>query len=267
MKKNDKNSPTYIQELEHKIVDLSLQLKGKESELFDSQLENHVHIRKLVHNLKNPIGVVFSFSEMIADSGDKITKEKLEKYIDIIKNSSDYSLQVLNSLSNFNRLKSPEFNLYSQNMNYTELLNAVVNDFKKEADKKNIGITKNFPETSIFLTFDRERITEVIKILINNALHYSPNNTSINIAVIETKDAVETTITDEGIGISEDNLTNVFNEFYVVNTYSEDKNKCVGLGLAIAKKIIQCHKGKITAISTLGKGSSFKFSIPKTISQ
>jgi len=263
LKQTDKISSEYIQELENKIVDLGLKLKNKDLKLDAVKKENHQRLRKLVHNLKNPIGVVFSFAEMIADSSDKITKEKLEKYVDIIKNSSEYSLQVLNSLSNLNRLKSPEFKLYSQKINYTELLNTALNDFKNEADKKNIVIIKNFPKIPVLLSFDRERITEVIKILLNNSLRYSPNNTTIKIAVTETEHTVETEITDDGIGISENNLINVFNEFFVINTYSENKNKCIGLGLAIAKIIIEYHNGEIKAISDLGKGSSFIFSIPK----
>jgi signal transduction histidine kinase len=74
---------------------------------------------------------------------------------------------------------------------------------------------------------------------------------------------VETTITDQGIGISEADLPHIFEEFYVVNTYSEDKQKCIGLGLAIAKKIMELHKGNIDVNSIFEKASSFKLILPK----
>jgi len=263
LKRTDKISSEYIQELENKIVDLSLKLKGKDLKLDTVEKENYERIRKLVHNLKNPIGIAYSFSEMIAENSEEISKEKLEKYIDVIKKSTDFSVEILNSIANLNRLKSPEFKLHIEKINYTEVLNTLLNDFKNEADKKNMKIIKNFPKTPIFVSFDKERIIEVIKILLNNSLRYSPNNTTIKIAVTETQDTVETEITDDGIGISESNLINVFNEFFVINTYSENKSKCIGLGLAIAKIILQHHKGEIQVRSELGKGSSFIFSFPK----
>ena len=81
MKRTDKIFSEYIQELENKIVDLSLKLKGKEFKLDTVEKENHERIRKLVHNLKNPIGVAYSFSEMIAENSEKISKEKLDKLL------------------------------------------------------------------------------------------------------------------------------------------------------------------------------------------
>ena len=90
----NKNSAEYIEELENKIVDLSLKLKGKSNQLKNIENENYERIRKLVHNLKNPIGIAYSFSEMIAESSEKISKEKLEKYTDIIQKSTAFSIEI-----------------------------------------------------------------------------------------------------------------------------------------------------------------------------
>ncbi|MBL4939688.1 MAG: sensor histidine kinase, partial [Lutibacter sp.] len=74
---------------------------------------------------------------------------------------------------------------------------------------------------------------------------------------------INTCITDEGIGISETDLPNIFKEFYVVNTYSEDKQKCIGLGLTIANVVIQHHNGKITVTSEINKGTNVEMTLPK----
>ena len=103
----------------------------------------------------------------------------------------------------------------------------------------------------------------MLRVLIHNALRFSPNNSTIKVEVVENDKHIETIITDEGIGISESDLVNVFNEFYVVNTYSEDKEKCIGLGLSIAEIIVENHKGTITVDSELNKGTCFKLSLPK----
>jgi len=263
LKESNKISAAYIEELENKVVDLSLKLKGKEFELATIEKENHERIRKLVHNLKNPVGVAYSFSELIAENSEKIPKNKLDKYIDVIKKSTNFSIETLNTIANLNRLKSPSFRLNLQKTNYCEFLTARLNEFNAEITCKNIVITTAYPNHAINLNIDKDEIALLIGVLMKNAIAYSSNNSKIEIVVTETDTAIETSITDQGIGISASNLKAVFNEFFIVNTYSQDNRNCIGLGLAIASIILKYHKAEIKAHSILGEGSSFIFRFPK----
>jgi K+-sensing histidine kinase KdpD len=263
LKEIDKKTADYIQELEDKIVDLSLQLKGKNNAFISLQSENYERIQKLIHNLKNPIGVVYSFSEMMVEKKENFASEKSKKYIDVIKNSASFSIDTLNSLAIINRLNSPKFKLKIEPTNYTELVEIIIDKFTTEAAKKQISIKKKFPENHIFATIDKLEIEQVISVLIQNALRFSSKNTTITIAIQEKEKNIETIITDEGMGIAEKYLQTIFDEFSVVNTYSDNNEKCIGFGLAIAKKIIEYHKGFIAVQSTINKGSRFSFSIPK----
>ena len=264
MAKKEKNSDKYIPELEEKIIDLSLKLKNKSNELNAVIETNSKILGKLTHNLKNPVGVIFSFSEMILEDLEDYSTEKLGKHLQIIKNSAIFSLAFLDTISKYTRVNSPNFILKTERINYSELVNCLINDFSAKASEKNIGLEVNFPSNDIFLTLDKDEITQALSAVLNNALRYSNENSTVNISVEETKNYVETTITDQGIGISDTDLPHIFEEFYVVNTYSDDKQKCIGLGMAIAKKIIEKHKGKITANSILEKGSSFKITLPNS---
>lgn len=260
IKKN--NLPTYVNELEEKVVDLSLQLKSYSNELISVKESYNKTIGKLIHNLKNPVGVIFSFSEMMLEDIEDYSIEKLKKHLEIIKNSSKFSIELLNTVAKLSQIKSSNYTLNLKEINYTNLVNDVVNEFKDTAEKKNCIIKIKFPEKPVFLTVDEAEISVGIRNILNNAFRYSGENTTIEITIIEKDNTIETIITDEGIGISEENLPNVLNEFFVVNTYSEDKKKCIGLGLAIASKISTHHKGKISITSVIDKGSSFKISIP-----
>lgn len=262
MAKKVKNTDKYIPELEEKIIDLSLKLKSKSAELNAAIETNSKILGKLTHNLKNPVGVVFSFSEMILEDLEDYSTDKLGKHIQIIKNSAAFSLAFLDTISKYTRVNSPNYSLKTERLNYSELVNGVINDFKAKASEKNIGLEMIFSANEIFLTIDNDEISQALSIVLNNALRYSNENSNVNITVEETKNTVETTITDQGIGISDTDLPHVFEEFYVVNTYSDDKQKCIGLGLAIAKKIIEKHKGKISANSIMEKGSRFKITLP-----
>ncbi|MDP3944769.1 MAG: HAMP domain-containing sensor histidine kinase [Lutibacter sp.] len=263
MAKKEENSEKYIPALEEKIIDLSLKLKSKSNELNAVVETNSKILGKLTHNLKNPVGVIFSFSEMMLEDLEDYSIEKLGKHIQIIKNSATFSLAFLDTVSKYTRVQSPNFTLKTEQVNYVELVKSLINDFRTKASEKNIGLEVNVPSNDIFLTLDRNEISQALSAVLNNAMRYSNENSTIKITVEELKNTVETTITDQGIGISEADLPHIFEEFYVVNTYSEDKQKCIGLGLAIAKKIMELHKGKIEVNSIFEKGSSFKLILPK----
>jgi len=263
LKDIDNNTTAYIQELEDKIVDLSFNLKSCNNKLTTFKKDNYQRTRTLVHNLKNPIGVAYSFAEMIADSSENISKEKLDKYIDVIKKSTSFSIELLSSLSVINSLNAPDFTINLQKTNYCNFLNGIVAKFNQDKISKN-RITTNFPNGEINLRIDTHKIEIAIKNLLSNALRFSKNNTTINITVVENENTIETTITDQGIGIAEDNLANLFDEFYTINTYCEYNNKCVGLGLTIVKQILNYHHGEIIVKSVLENGSSFAISIPKS---
>jgi len=262
--KSGKNSDKYIQELEEKIIDLSLKLKSKTNEIKAADETTSKILGKLTHNLKNPVGVIFSFSEMMLEDLADYSTEKLEKHLQIIKNSATFSLALLDTISKYSRVQSPNFILKCQSINYVELINRLISEFKLDASKKNIGLEIAIPANEIFSTLDEAEITQALRIVLNNALRYSNENSTITIKVKALKNTVETTITDQGMGISDTDLPHIFEEFFVVNTYSADKQKCVGLGLAIAQKIIALHKGEISAKSILEKGTSFKITLPLT---
>ncbi|HSQ46227.1 MAG TPA: hypothetical protein VLM44_04825, partial [Lutibacter sp.] len=126
MVKKEKNSDKYIPELEEKIIDLSLKLKSKSNELNAAIETNSKILGKLTHNLKNPVGVIFSFSEMILEDLEDYSAEKLEKHIQIIKNSATFSLAFLDTISKYTRVNSPNYSLKTERINYSELVNSVI---------------------------------------------------------------------------------------------------------------------------------------------
>ncbi len=263
MSEVNKNKEAYTSELEDKIVDLSLQLKSTTNKLKLVSASHKNTIGKLVHNLKNPVGVIFSFSDMILEDLEEYTTEKLQKHLQIINNSANFSIQLLGMVAKYSQLQSPDFVYTLKLTNYTELITSVLNEFTDLASKKNCTIVTNIPSSAINLNIDAAEISLAIRNIINNALRYSNENSTITITVKEHEKTIETTITDEGIGVSEENLPLVFNDFFVVNTYSDDKQKCIGLGLSVANIILIHHKGKISAESNLNEGSSFKVFLPK----
>jgi signal transduction histidine kinase len=254
------NSQKYITELEEKIVELSLKLRQKSNELKSIEQSNKELIGTLIHNLKNPIGIVYSFSDIILDSIDNYSVEKLEKHINLINNSASYSIKLLNDFGLYNELKSPNFE--SEKTNYIEIINKVISNFNEIALKQHITLVKNISSSNIYLNVNTEKISVALGNIICNALRFSNENSKVTIKVIENSETVDTIISDEGIGISESDLPSIFKAFFVVNTYSSNKQKCTGLGFPIAKKIIEYSGGKISIKSKINLGTTVKISLP-----
>lgn len=263
MNKSDKNTAAYIEELEDKIMELNFKLKNTSTALSSAGETHRQTIRKLAHNLKNPVGIIYSFSGMILEDSKNYTTEKLEKHLTIINNSAEFSMQLLNKFAKYSSLQSLDLSFNFKKIDYIDLLNNVINQLQDAILEKSITIIKEFDTDEIFLVLDEVEISLAMSNILGNAIRYSNEDATITISVIEKSENVETVISDEGIGISEKDLPFILNEFHVVNTYSKDGQKCIGLGLTIANKIVELHKGKITVSSTVGKGSNFKMILPK----
>lgn len=265
MKKEDKSQQNYYNDLEDKIIELSLNLKRKNNELNEVIDLNNLIFKKLIHNLKNPIGVSFSFSEMILEGLPNYNPDRLKSHIEIIKNSTEFSLNLLNRLADFSRYQLPDMKFIFQTQNFTKVLKEVIEKAQTLANEKEIKIISNLPEKDIFLNFDKDELSIALLNIINNAIRFSEEKSIVNIHVTEDDTSVKISVIDNGLGISEKDIPAIFNEFYVVNTYSNDKVKCIGLGLPIANKIVKKHQGKIIVESELEKGAVFTIIIPKEI--
>lgn len=261
MNKTPKDLETYISELEDKIIDLSLKLKAQSTLLEATETKNNTLIANLTHNLKNPIGIAYSFSDMILENTKSYTPDKLEKHVNIIRESSQYAINLLNNFVTYHQINSSKCVYNFELKDYTELLKNIVTKFTQ--NKVKITFINLF-ENPILLNIDVEKITLVLKQILQNAIRFSGENSEIIVSLKASDSFIETTVTDFGIGISEEDLANVFKDFFVVNTYDQEKQKCIGLGLSTAQNIINKHGGTIAIKSTITKGSRVKIILPIT---
>jgi len=130
------------------------------------------------------------------------------------------------------------------------------------ANEKDISINLGLRDEIPLIDFDRNKIEQVLNNLISNAIKYSYPNTEINIEVEREGDFLLTKVIDQGQGIPEDEQPNIFKAFQKASTKPTAGEKSTGLGLAIAKKIVEGHKGEIWVKSEVGKGSTFYFKLP-----
>ena len=119
------------------------------------------------------------------------------------------------------------------------------------------------PDKSEKIKADRNKMLQVMSNLLSNAIKYSPDGGNIYITMTENEDRVYVSVKDEGLGVAKGDLDKIFEKFYRVENEKVKKIGGTGIGLPIVKYILELHNGDIEVISEEGKGSEFKFYIPK----
>jgi two-component system phosphate regulon sensor histidine kinase PhoR len=186
-------------------------------------------------------------------------KQRLQK----INKHSDSLTQLVNNLLDITRIESGKVSMKLQKADLKDAIEEVVDIMTPPVKEKGIQLTVEVPEKDLFCRADKSQLGRVLTNLLGNAIKFTPEKGKISISVKESKDFLQVDVRDSGIGIAEENLANIFEEFYRVENTINQNVKGTGLGLSLVRRIVQAHKGKIWVKSQAGKGATFSFTLPK----
>ena len=241
------------------IRDVSLQKEVEnQAKRKASQLEDVVS--SMTHDLKTPLlATKTSCSHMLEGYFGNLTEEQ-KQVIELLQQSSENSLTLVKNLLSVFRYESRFYKLLLEQVDISILLNKAVDSVKSLASENKI-ILKIVP-CKFELKCDLFELERVLVNLLSNAIKHSPTGEKVEIKAIKDVDGnITITIEDKGLGISKEDLPNLFNRFW----YSRRSNlnaHSTGLGLYLSKQIVEAHGGKIWVKSELGKGTEVSFSMP-----
>jgi two-component system phosphate regulon sensor histidine kinase PhoR len=212
------------------------------------------------HDMKNPVITAGGFlSRLLIGKVGSLTEPQLNT-LHIIKNEMTKVEELISDFLEFSRFETTEYRPLKSAFNIEEAISHQIEIARVEAEKKNIQIFFEYSDTLIpVINADGKMIERVLENLLDNAVKYSPRDTMVSVKLNDWNLEVLVQVIDEGIGISAEHLPYIFDAFYRVSRDSGGS----GLGLSIAKSIIEAHGGKIWVKSTVGKGSTFSFTLPK----
>lgn len=213
----------------------------------------------LSHEFKTPITLILSSIESLREnSKNKGSKPSYE--IELINKNSNRLLRLINNLLDFRKIEDKMFNMRASKTNVYHFSNGLYRDFESEAKKRNIkfGLTTNNQDLELF--FDRNLMDKVYFNLLSNAFKFTPDNGKIDIIIHDNKKGNNVTITfkDNGIGIPEDEISNVFEAFF---KGSNNRKNSSGIGLHLSKQFVELHLGKIEVSSF--QGTEFRINLFK----
>lgn len=255
--------------LRRNLLDINTQLSNTTRMLQKANAElNHLNTLKnqflgmAAHDMRSPIGHIMACSEFLMEKGNDCLKDEEMEFLDIIKSSSEFLLGLINEFLDLSIIESGHLNL---DLRPTDLVSLVKHNIRLNgllAEEKNMVLNMVHFEPIPTLLLDSAKIEQVLNNLISNALKFSEPGSSVNLRLYKTRQDVVVSVQDQGTGISPSELSQIFNPFIQAGTARKKHEKGAGLGLAIARKIITGHRGRMWVESEKGLGSTFYFSIP-----
>ena len=219
-------------------------------------------IMYLAHDLKTPLSSVIGYLTLLHDDEQQISQELREKYLSISLDKAERLEDLINEFFEITRFNLSNITLQYSNINLTRLLEQLIYEFKPILKEKNLKCTLN-STSDIMLHCDANKIQRVFDNLLRNAVIYSYTDTEVAITTELQENTIVITFENFGNPIAEEKLKLIFEQFYRVDTSRNTTSGGAGLGLAIAKHIVELHKGTIVAHS---KDECIKFIVTLPLS-
>ena len=223
------------------------------------QLQQNL-VADVAHELRTPVASIRAYMEAIQDGLLEPNKENLNSIYEDIGLLS----RLISDLQVLSQADSNELNLVCQPEDIAAVIRRVTDSMQPQADAKEINLSVDLPSILPPVEIDALRISQVLRNLLDNAISHTPHGGEVEIAGKEYDGYIEVKVSDTGEGIPEHELPNIFERFYRVDKSRTRATGGSGLGLTIAKRLVEAHGGEINVQSELGKGSSFIFTIPKS---
>ncbi|MDD7256083.1 HAMP domain-containing sensor histidine kinase [Bullifex porci] len=214
-------------------------------------------ISNVSHEIKTPLAIIQNYGMLLSDSN--LNDEKRIEYAKVITKSSRQLAELVTNILRLNKLENQEIFPSKESFNLSEELCSSLLSFEDIWNERNIEIEVDIEE-EIYTLGDAALLSLVWNNLLSNAFKFTPPGGRVRVYLKLYNDKAVVRVEDSGIGMSEDTIKHIFEKFYQGDTSHREKGN--GLGLALAKRIVDIHNGEIDVLSEIKKGSSFIVTLP-----
>ncbi|HDT8919834.1 TPA: cell wall metabolism sensor histidine kinase WalK [Listeria monocytogenes] len=222
--------------------------------------ERRDFVSNVSHELRTPLTSMHSYLEALSD-GAWEDKEIAPRFLEVTQNETERMIRLVNDLLKLSRMDGGREQLEKSFVNFTDFFNHIIDRFEM-MKKETIMFKRHIPREPVIIEIDEDKVMQVLDNIISNANKYSPDGGRISFYLKKFEDEIEVSIADEGLGVPDEDLANVFDRFFRVDKARSREMGGTGLGLAIAREVIEAHGGRIWAKRNKNKGTIIKFTLP-----
>jgi PAS domain S-box len=212
------------------------------------------------HELRTPLTTIKGYTQLIAQTINDLPADERSTYLNAVLGEIDRMMGLISELLDVSRIETNRLQIDRQSVRWLEFLQRRASAFRVQNSARAILFSASIPET--VMQVDPDRIRQVVDNLLSNAVKYSPEASPIQVNVRVEGDTMITEVTDQGIGIPADELSKLFERFHRARNVSSRYYGGLGLGLYIAKAIVEAHQGTIGVLSEEGAGATFTIRLP-----
>jgi signal transduction histidine kinase/CheY-like chemotaxis protein/HAMP domain-containing protein len=239
----------------------NLELEAQKAQIEAANKLKSEFLSNMSHELRTPLNSILALSQILmAQAKNKLDKDENE-YLEIVNRNGNNLLRLINDILDLSKIEAGKMEINPMSISVGQTLIIVKENLQSLASKKNISFNLNIDENLPMIESDQIKINQILTNIIGNAIKFTENG-SVDVSAICDAEYVHIRIKDTGIGIPEELLPDIFEEFRQADGTSSRKYEGTGLGLAIANKLTLVLGGEINVVSELGKGSTFTIILP-----
>lgn len=239
--------PSELKEVEYQMNQIKLDIQTNERTAKEAEQRKNDLVVYLAHDLKTPLTSVIGYLTLLRDE-NQISEELRDKYLSITLDKAERLEELINEFFEITRFSLTNLTLELSRINLSRMLEQITYEFKPILLEKNLSCNINLPP-DIMIKCDVNKMQRVFDNIIRNAINYSFPESTVDITVVQSDESIQLRFINQGNTIPEEKLERIFGQFYRLDTSRTSATGGAGLGLAIAKEIVELHKGTITAVS------------------
>lgn len=211
------------------------------------------------HEFRTPLGLILGHATFLNETSQE---ESVRQQVDVIIRSANRLREIIEDLSKMSNFQSRTSHIRQRLISMNELIKNVIDGNKLAASEKKVQLSGKYPEETLFVEGDEEKLLLALNNLVDNAIAFTDEGGIITICLGKNANQVQVQVEDTGIGIPESDLPRIFERFFQVQSHLTRRHGGMGLGLTVAKAMVDLHKGQLIAESIEGQGSKFTMILP-----
>ena len=240
------------------------EIEAKSRELAEASRHKSEFLANMSHELRTPLNAIIGFSEVLLERMFGEVNEKQDEYLRDILESGQHLLSLINDVLDLSKVEAGRMELEVEPFSLADALASGVTMLKERAVRHDISLELEVEPGLDLIEADERKVKQIVFNLLSNAVKFTPDGGQVKITARRVAGAVEVAVRDTGVGLAPDDLEHLFDEFRQVGPAAA-RTEGTGLGLALTRRLVELHGGRIWVESKPGAGSTFTFTLPQQV--